>query len=156
MAKSWRFTEISGKTMTSCSELIKLLLMGVACRLLLVTHLLPGDVSSDLVAMTTVVLFWPEVSGIKELLLDQSLWQQNTKITQERKQLFTVSVALHVYTHTHTHTHTQEVHRQSLKMEETERKLLDLLAHDKCSHDNHQSSRELLQVNTSCNTAEER
>ena len=131
-------------------------LVGVACRLLLVTTSLPRDLPSELVAMTTVVLFWPEVGGVRELLLDRLLWQQNTKIAQERQQLCSVGFSSSHHHITHTHTHTQEVHRQSLKVEQTERELLDLLCRDDSHHDNHQTARELLQINASYNNSDER
>ena len=56
-------------------------------RLSLITTSLPRDIPHDLVAMTTVVLFWPEVAGLHGILLNQLLWQQNRKIAQERCQL---------------------------------------------------------------------
>ena len=64
-----------------------LFLVGVVFRLLLVTTSLPGELPSELVAVTTVVLFWPEVGGVRDLLLDRLLWQQNSKTAQERLHL---------------------------------------------------------------------
>ena len=56
-------------------------------RLTLVTPSLPHVLPSKLVAMVTVVLFWPGPEGLEGLLLDQFLWKQNPKTSQERDQL---------------------------------------------------------------------
>lgn len=64
--------------------------MGVV-RLFLVTTSLPRKLPPDLVAATTVILFWPEVGGVEELLLDRLLWKQNSKTAEEMAQLRKVS-----------------------------------------------------------------
>ena len=56
-------------------------------RLVLVTTSLSRELPSELVAATTVVVFWPEVGGVRDLLLDRFLWQQNSKTAQEREHL---------------------------------------------------------------------
>ena len=122
------------------------------------TTSLPENLPPELVAMTTVVLFWPEVGGVRNLLLDRLLWQQNTKIAQEREHLRSVSIYKFrlKFIFSPPLSPMQEVHRGSVKVEETERELLNLLSRDDGCHDDHQSTRELLQINSSHGNARER
>ncbi|CAI8014943.1 Dynein heavy chain 8, axonemal, partial [Geodia barretti] len=106
-------------------------------KLVLVTTSLSRELPSELVAATTVVVFWPEVGGVRDLLLDRFLWQQNSKTAQEREHL------------------RHEVHSQSGKIEETERELLALLSSDLCVHSDHQTTRDLLLLNTSHNNSKD-
>ena len=126
------------------------------------TTSLPGELASELVAMTTVVLFWPEENGIEGLLLDRLLWQQNSKIAKERQQFRKVTIysflELGHPSHNLPHSHplpSQEIHLNIQRSEETEQGLLDLLSRDH-HHDDHRATKDLLQINTTYEDSIER
>ena len=135
-------------------------------RMWLVTGVLPEALPPELVAMTTTVLFWPEVGGLEGLFLDRFLWQQNGKIAQERHQLRKVckSVSMHatmappilaVTPPTSPPSTSQEVYSESVRGEEAERQLLAHLSRGS-NLDDHHSARDLLQINASYEDAMER